>query len=145
LIEKMDHDLLMDCQCWLGGGTEIVLDLGEYRLSKDAGFLCADASGYGKLRFLAATHGAPALFRADIQEERATAFRDAVDLGMLALRQGPFPEVALLKAEQAYPGDIGRKLVLVLERLSRAEERRKASAALGMDQALLDAAVIALG
>ena len=208
-LRAMDHDLLMTNRCWFAGGTEIVLDLGEYRLSKDVDFLCADADGYREMRSLAATGGASALFGPSVREERpfrsdqygirgivsadgiplrfeivrearislegrpdpglgvprlvpadrisekllanadrcqdrSTAYRDAADLGMLALRRGPFPEIALLKAEHAYGDDLGRKLVWALERLSRAEERAAASAALGMDAQLLEVAVRAL-
>jgi len=208
-LRAMDHDLLLACKCWFGGGTEIVLDLGEYRLSKDIDFLCADADGYREMRGLAASHGASALFNGGVRQERAfrsdqygirgiiavgdiplrfeiiregrialegqadtvlgvprliladriaekmldnadrcqdraTAYRDAIDLGMLALYRGPFPAAALVKAEHAYGDDVGRKLMWVLDRLSLAEERRGASATLGMDARLLDAAVGAL-
>jgi Nucleotidyl transferase AbiEii toxin, Type IV TA system len=208
-LQAMDHDLLVACKCWFGGGTEIVLDLGEYRLSKDIDFLCADADGYRELRSLATSIGASALFGGDVREERAfrtdqygirgiisvhgvalrfeivregriglegrsdlalgvprllaadriaekllanadrcqdrsTAYRDAADLGMLALHRGPFPEASLSKAERAYGDDVGRKLARVLERLSHAGERAHVSAALGMDPLLLDAAARAL-
>jgi hypothetical protein len=205
----MDHDLLMTHRCWFARGTEIVLDLGEYRLSKDVDFLCADAHGYREMRSLAATGCVPGLFGPAVREERSfrsdqygirgivsadgmplrfeivrearitldgrpdpvlgvprlcpadriakkllanadrcqdrsTAYRDAADLGMLALRRGPFPEGALPKAQHAYGDDIGRKLAWVLERLTRADERGQASAALGMDPVSLDQAVDAL-
>ena len=69
-LRAMDHDLLMTNRCWFAGGTEIVLDLGEYRLSKDVDFLCADADGYREMRSLAATGGASALFGPSVREER---------------------------------------------------------------------------
>jgi hypothetical protein len=205
----MDHALLAQCRCWFGGGTEIVLDLGEYRLSKDIDFLCADADGYRELRGRAVTQGAAALFGQGVQEARAvradqygirgivtvhgfdlryeivrearisldgapdtvlgvprlshvdrvtekllanadrcqdrsTACRDAADLGMLALQRGPLPPAAWAKAERAYGGDIARKLAWVLDFLDRPDERRAAAATLGMDQALLAAALEAL-
>jgi hypothetical protein len=46
VLRTMDHDLLMTCACWFGGDTGIVLDLDEYRLSKDVDFLCPDTDGY---------------------------------------------------------------------------------------------------
>ena len=208
-LRSMDHDRLVACQCWFGGGTEIVLDLGEYRLSKDVDFLCANIDGYREMRSLAMAGGASAFFGGKVREERAfrsdqygirgiisvdgiplrfeivresridleghadldlgvprllavdriaekvlanadrcedrsTAYRDAVDLGMLALHRGPFPEASLAKAERAYGQDVGRKLGWVLERLSHAEERRHASAVLGMDPSLMDTAARAL-
>ena len=59
----MSHDRLMTWKCWFAGGTEIVLDLGEYRLSKDIDFLCADVDGYRELRSIVMTGGAAKLFR----------------------------------------------------------------------------------
>ncbi|WP_377295747.1 nucleotidyl transferase AbiEii/AbiGii toxin family protein [Rhizobium sp. SGZ-381] len=50
LLRALDHDLLMDCRCWFGGGTAIVLTHGEYRRSLDVDFLCADRDGYRQLR-----------------------------------------------------------------------------------------------
>jgi hypothetical protein len=208
-LMAMDHDLLTTCECWFGGGTEIVLDLGEYRLSKDIDFLCANTKGYRTLRSLAVSRGAASLFKQGIQEERvfrsdqygirgiisvrglplrfeivresriglegrsdttlgvprlsnadritekllanadrcqdrSTLYRDAVDLGMLALYRGPFPATSLAKAEQAYGDDVSRKLAWVLERLSHADERRHAAVGLGMDPFLTDAAARAL-
>ncbi len=208
-LAAMDHDRLAACQCWFGGGTEIVLELGEYRLSKDIDFLCSDADGYREMRSLATSGGVAALFDAPVRQERAfktdqygirgivsvvgmplrfeivreariglqgqpdlalgvprlthadriaekllanadrcqdrsTGFRDAIDLGMLALRLGPFPDAALAKAEQAYGDDVGRKLLWVRDRLEQADECGHASAVLGMDPALVTGAVRAL-
>ena len=208
-LRTMDHDLLSRCKCWFGGGTEIVLELGEYRLSKDMDFLCSDADGYREIRSLVASRGASALFGGDVRQERAfrsdqygvrgiisvsgiplrfeivregriglggrsdlalgvprlveadriaekmlanadrcqdrsTACRDAVDLGMLALYRGPFPEASLEKAEHAYGDEVVQKISWVLERLSDDEERGRAATSLGMDRSLLDAAVRAL-
>ncbi|HEX3573110.1 MAG TPA: nucleotidyl transferase AbiEii/AbiGii toxin family protein [Rhodopila sp.] len=208
-LRAMDHDLLTRCKCWFGGGTEIVLELDEYRLSKDVDFLCSDAAGYRDMRSLATVHGTAGLFGGDVREARAfktdqygirgiisvqdvpirfeiiregridvegrpnpalgvptlrsqdriaetllanadrcqdqsTAYRDAIDLGMLALRRGPFPEASRLKAEHAYGDDVGRKLAWALERLSHGDVARRAATSLGMDTALLAAAARAL-
>jgi hypothetical protein len=208
-LQAMDHDLLMACQCWFGGGTEIVLDLGEYRLSKDVDFLCADTEGYREIRTRAASQGIAGLFGNHVQERRAlkfdqygirgiitvdgvdlkveivkegriglqghpdtglgvprlvaadrvaekllanadrcqdlsVAYRDAADLGMLALYRGPFTEEALAKAEMVYGNEVGQKASWALERLSTAEERHRAAAALGMNPALLAAGTRAL-
>jgi hypothetical protein len=208
-LKSMDHALLVANQTWFAGGTEIVLDLGEYRLSKDIDFLCADSDGYRDMRSRVVSRGAAALFGAGVREERAartdqygirgiisvgatsirfeivregritlegrddfrlgvprlsnrdritekmlanadrcqdraTSYRDAVDLGMLAHRMGPFPDDALAKAERAYGDDILNKLSWVLERLADPAERGYASVALGMDLAVLTAAVVAL-
>lgn len=58
-------DVLRRCRFLFGGGTRIVLDLGEYRESKNVDFLCSDPQGYADLRFEASRHGYPALFTAE--------------------------------------------------------------------------------
>jgi hypothetical protein len=58
-------DVLQRCRFLFGGGTRIVLELGEYRESKDIDFLCSDPEGYAELRFDASRHGYPALFTAE--------------------------------------------------------------------------------
>ena len=49
-LDSLDGKFLAQCQCWFGGGTRIVLELGEYRESEDIDFLCASAAGYRGLR-----------------------------------------------------------------------------------------------
>lgn len=205
-LHAMDHDLLAECRCWFAGGTEIVLDLGEYRLSKDIDFLCADAAGYREMRNRVMTQGASGLFGPGVQEirpfrgdqygirgivgfggiplrfeiirearitldglpdrvlgvprlapsdriaekllanadrcqDRATSYRDAIDLGMLAAQRGPFPTAAVDKAERAYGEDIRRKVAWVLDQLAIGDVRSAAAMALGMDAPILDNAV----
>jgi hypothetical protein len=50
VLAALDARFLEVCQCWFGGGTRIVLELGEYRESEDVDFLCASATGYRTLR-----------------------------------------------------------------------------------------------
>jgi hypothetical protein len=49
-LAALDGRFLEACRCWFGGGTRIVLDLGEYRESEDLDFLCSSAAGYRALR-----------------------------------------------------------------------------------------------
>jgi hypothetical protein len=49
-LARLDASFLAECRCYFGGGTRIVLELDEYRESKDIDFLCADQDGYRKLR-----------------------------------------------------------------------------------------------
>jgi hypothetical protein len=49
-LSQLDAAFLEACACYFGGGTRIVLELGEYRESRDIDFLCADQRGYRKLR-----------------------------------------------------------------------------------------------
>jgi hypothetical protein len=49
-LRALDADFLARAQCFFGGGTRIVLTLGEYRESADVDFLCASREGYRALR-----------------------------------------------------------------------------------------------
>ncbi len=50
LLRNLDRSFLDRCECHFGGGTRIVLELGEYRESRDVDFLCASRDGYRLLR-----------------------------------------------------------------------------------------------
>jgi hypothetical protein len=50
LLSKLDRAFLERCKCYFGGGTRIVLELGEYRESRDIDFLCASREGHRMLR-----------------------------------------------------------------------------------------------
>jgi hypothetical protein len=58
----MDPGLLRGCRCWFGGGTRIVLDLDEYRVSADLDFLVSEPQGYAEVRDLVRRRGVAALF-----------------------------------------------------------------------------------
>lgn len=50
LLESLDADFLRQCRCYFGGGTRLVLELGEYRESADIDLLCSSREGYRALR-----------------------------------------------------------------------------------------------
>ncbi len=50
ILTRLDSDFMARARCYFGGGTRIVLELGEYRESRDIDFLCADRDGYRQLR-----------------------------------------------------------------------------------------------
>lgn len=50
LLGGLDRGFLEDAKCYFAGGTRIVLELGEYRESKDIDFLCSSQDGYRRLR-----------------------------------------------------------------------------------------------
>jgi hypothetical protein len=50
VLGTLDRAFLERCKCYFGGGTRIVLELGEYRESRDIDFLCASRDGYRLLR-----------------------------------------------------------------------------------------------
>lgn len=63
VLAKMDSALLTRAQCYFGGGTRIVLELGEYRESKDIDFLCASREGYLIVREAVSHQSLGPLFR----------------------------------------------------------------------------------
>ena len=50
ILAQLDAGFLLDAQCYFGGGTRIVMSLGEYRESADIDLLCASRTGYRALR-----------------------------------------------------------------------------------------------
>ncbi len=50
MLARLDSVFLSRARCFFGGGTRIVLELGEYRESRDIDFLCSDRDGYRLLR-----------------------------------------------------------------------------------------------
>jgi hypothetical protein len=83
------------------------------------------------------------LANADRCQDRAVAYRNAIDLGMLLMGYGPFPQSAVRKATEAYGSDIERKIGWVLTKLDEAELAQAADA-LQMDDALAVRAIDAL-
>lgn len=49
-LDALEAGFLARSECFFGGGTRIVLSLGEYRESADVDFLCASREGYRALR-----------------------------------------------------------------------------------------------
>lgn len=69
-LRAMDADLLLASRCYFGGGTAIVLMHGEYRLSMDVDFLCADVDGYRSIRGAVSNGGMSALFGPQVETIR---------------------------------------------------------------------------
>ena len=70
LLQSMDASYLEANRCYFGGGTAIVLQNGEYRLSRDVDFLCADQAGYRELRSLAVGKGGAGFFGIPVETVR---------------------------------------------------------------------------
>ncbi|KKZ87256.1 hypothetical protein B5K05_08160 [Rhizobium phaseoli] len=84
------------------------------------------------------------LANADRCQDRAVAYRDAIDLGMLLTRYEKIPAVAVRKATDAYGQDIERKIGWVLDRLEDETELKHAAVVLQMDNDLAVQAIAAL-
>lgn len=69
LLQAFDSEKLAHCKFLFGGGTRIVLQLDEYRESRDVDFLCSDREGYSELRTEASMGGHVALFKPDTGDQ----------------------------------------------------------------------------
>jgi hypothetical protein len=65
ILQAIDHDFLLSCEAYFGGGTMLVLAYGEYRLSRDIDFLCPYGEPFSRLRRAVYDRGYEAIFRAD--------------------------------------------------------------------------------
>jgi Nucleotidyl transferase AbiEii toxin, Type IV TA system len=65
ILQAIDHDFLLSCETYFGGGTMLVLAYGEYRLSRDIDFLCPYGEPFSRLRRAVYERGHAAVFRAD--------------------------------------------------------------------------------
>lgn len=61
ILHALNADLLEETECFFGGGTAIVLLLGEYRESVDIDLLCSSREGYRVLRNTVSHDGLGAL------------------------------------------------------------------------------------
>jgi Nucleotidyl transferase AbiEii toxin, Type IV TA system len=71
LLMALDAELLQQSECFFGGGTAIVMQLGEYRESRDIDFLCSSVAGYRALRNVVFDEGVKGLFKEPVKELRA--------------------------------------------------------------------------
>ncbi len=62
ILQALNAELLRECSAYFGGGTQLVLELGEYRQSHDIDFLCPYGPGYTLLRRALANSGYKVLF-----------------------------------------------------------------------------------
>ena len=70
MLAALDGDLLVEHDCWFGGGTAIVLQNGEYRESVDVDFLVSEQDSYRALRELVRSDGLDALARSELATSR---------------------------------------------------------------------------
>ena len=48
ILRMMNPGFLMDARCFFGGGTRIVMELGQYRRSDDIDFMVSDPAGLAR-------------------------------------------------------------------------------------------------
>jgi hypothetical protein len=56
ILMALNAEFLCESKCYFGGGTRIVMELGEYRESLDIDLLCADIQGYRAIRSTVSDH-----------------------------------------------------------------------------------------
>jgi hypothetical protein len=69
-LESLDAAFLARAQCYFGGATRIVLELGEYRESADVDFVCASREGYRALRATVSERSLGAISRVKLKLAR---------------------------------------------------------------------------
>ena len=74
LLNSFNVELLIQTQCYFGGGTAIALQLDEYRESLDVDFVCAFNEGYRTLRNTVTEDNLGALLNTDIVHLRSVRF-----------------------------------------------------------------------
>lgn len=145
-LQSMDSDLLGRCCCYFGGGTAVVLMHGEYRLSLDVDFMCADTDGYRELRSIMTEHGAPALFGPDVKTIREFRSDQYGIRGILSLADQPMKFEIVREARIPLDGAIVDELgVPVLSLGSQFAEKLLANADRCLDRSVAYRDAIDLG
>jgi hypothetical protein len=145
-LGSMDSALLLRCGGYFGGGTAIVLQNGEYRLSLDVDFLCADVDGYRELRGIAVAKGAAGFFGAGVETIREMRTDQYGVRAMLSLRGQPIRFEIIRESRIPLSGAIDPVLkVPVLSIASQFAEKLLANADRGLDRSVAYRDAIDLG
>ena len=144
-LAGLNGPFLEQAQCYFGGGTRIVLELGEYRESEDLDFLCSSADGYRALRStvtdlsLGAILAAPVTLAREVRADRY-GIRTFLDIG------GSKVKIEIvLEGRVRLNGEPCMGLpVPCLDRVSCFAEKFLANADRGNDEAMLGRDVIDL-
>ena len=85
LAASLNTDLLLEAQCFHGGGTQLALTHDEFRLSADLDFLCSKRDGYRRVREQVTETSLGQIFRSPIRLARSVntandGIRTAIDV-----------------------------------------------------------------
>jgi hypothetical protein len=144
-LSQLDGAFLARAECFFGGGTRIVLALGEYRESADIDFLCASREGYRTLREAVSDRSLGAIAGKRLRLAREViadryGIRTVLDIGGERLKL----EI-ILEARIGLSGDTDGDLrVPVLDAVSCCAEKFLANADRGRDESVLGRDVIDL-
>lgn len=145
-LSMMDGAFLLQAKCYFGGGTAIVLQNGEYRLSLDVDFLCADQDGYRELRTMATEKGIAALFGGSVEGARDVRADQYGIRGLFKLYGQPVKFEIVREARVALEGDMDNALsVPVLTPSDQFAQKLLANADRGLDRATSHRDAIDLG
>lgn len=145
LLKSLNGALLEQTQCYFGGGTAIVLLLGEYRESLDVDFLCESTEGYRTLRNTIYSHGLRALFQSDIEQLRETRTDQYGIRTVLKVDNVPIKFEIIKEGRVGLTGEINTALgVPMLARTDMYVEKLLANTDRGADAATLSRDIIDL-
>jgi Nucleotidyl transferase AbiEii toxin, Type IV TA system len=144
-LASMNGPFLEQSRCYFGGGTRIVLELGEYRESEDLDFLCSSPEGYRALRSTVTDTSLGAILAAPVElarEVRADRYgiRTFLDVGGSKVKI----EIVLEGRLRLHGEPCTGLPVPCLDRISCFAEKFLANADRGNDEAVLGRDVIDL-
>lgn len=149
-LQTLNPDLLVEMECFFGGGTAISMLNSEFRLSVDVDFLCATGEGYALLRNTIFEHGFQALFKEGmapklLREVKADQYgvRALVDLDGMPLKFEIIRE-ARVDLEPRSRLESGLMPVATLSEVSLFTEKLLANADRGLDKSGLSKDMIDL-
>lgn len=147
MLHAMDAELLAATRCFFGGGTAVVLQHGEYRLSRDVDFLCADTQGYREIRAIArGTGGVAALFGGKVSLSREPRIDQYGIRAVLLFEGEPIKFEVVREARIPLEGELDEELhVPTLSAVSQFAEKLLANSDRGLDKAAAYRDAIDLG
>lgn len=137
-LKRMNASFLARTECYFGGGTLLAMTLGEYRESRDMGFLCSSRIGFRSLRETVTDRSLGAIFRQSVDLARdVRADRDGIRT-FLHIGDVPIKFEIILEARIDLEGSIDETLgIPTLRRECRIAEKFLANADRGLDESTL--------
>ena len=145
VLRALNGPFLADSGCYFGGGTAIVLLLGEYRESSDIDLLCSSSSGYRQVLNAIWESGIQGIFREPVKTVREVkrdrdAIRTFLDVDGIAIK---FEIVREARIELEGNSDPALPIA-TLSRVDMYAEKLLANADRGDDKAMMSRDVIDL-
>lgn len=144
VLRAFNADLLAQSECYFGGGTAIVLSLGEYRESVDIDFLCSSKDGFNLLRNLV-SHDLGPLLKTPIKHLRQVRIeRDKIST-FLEIDAKPIKVEFIQEGNAGVDGAVDPAFgIPTLSRLDMFTQKLLANADRGADKAFMSRDIIDL-